>query len=187
MKNAIKILFLAIGLCASVQGAGRNFGLGLVLGDPTGISGKYWTSSTTAFDFNVGWSGYWRQDGYYDPDCNNDRYYRDHYNYCNDRGYNYRDRYGYGWDIFHFHADYLFHNFDAIRSTERFPLYYGPGIAFNYLDYHYTQFGARGNFGIAWMPRRTPLDLFLEIAPTIYLFPGSQFDVNAGLGMRYYF
>jgi hypothetical protein len=187
MKNLFKTLLFTVALCASVQGAGRNFGLGVVLGDPTGFTAKYWTSSTTALDFTVGWAGYWNRDGYYDPDCNSDRFYREHRDYCNDYAYDYRDRYGYGWDIFHFHADYLFHNFDAIRSTERFPLYYGPGLAVNYNDYNFLEFGARGDFGIAWMPRRTPLDIFLEIAPTIMLFPGPHFVVNAGIGARFYF
>ncbi|MDB5102385.1 MAG: hypothetical protein JWP91_74 [Fibrobacteres bacterium] len=188
MKHFIRILFLAIALFGSVQAAGgRNFGLGFALGDPTGFSAKYWTSSNTALDFNLGWAGYWRRDGYYDPECYNNNFYRNHAGYCDDRGYNYRDKYGYGWDIFHIHADYLFHNFDAIRSTERFPLYYGPGISVNYLDYDFLQLGVRGNFGIAWMPRRAPIDVFLEISPTMELFPGPQFDVNAGLGMRFYF
>jgi hypothetical protein len=33
-----------------------NFGLGIVVGEPTGISGKYWTSRTTAIDGAVAWS-----------------------------------------------------------------------------------------------------------------------------------
>jgi hypothetical protein len=187
MKTYIKILFLAITLTTAAQAAGRNFGLGFTIGDPTGFSAKYWTSGTTALDFNLGWSGYWREDGYYDPDCYNDRFYRNNVGYCEDRDYNYRNRYDRGWDIFHMHADYLFHNFDAIRATERFPLYYGPGVAFNYLNYDYTQFGLRGLFGIAWMPRRAPIDLFLEIAPTMYVIPRPDLDIGAGIGMRFYF
>ncbi len=34
----------------------RGFGLGIILGEPTGISAKYWTGSTTALDFGLGYS-----------------------------------------------------------------------------------------------------------------------------------
>jgi hypothetical protein len=187
MGKWILIALLPLLAASAAKAQGRNFGMGLVLGDPTGLSAKYWTSATTALDFAVGWTGYWSREGYYDPDCNNRRFYDTHRNYCDDRAYDYRDRYGYGWDIFHFHADYLFHNFDLIRATERFPLYYGPGVSINYYDYDYLQVGFRGNFGIAWMPRRAPIDIFLEIAPTLNLFPGPDLDVDAGLGARFYF
>lgn len=187
MTKWFSVFAIAFLLAVGAWAEGRNFGLGVVLGDPTGFTAKYWTSSTTALDFGLGWSGYWNQSGYYDPACNDGVFYRDHQGYCDRRSYDYRDRYGYGWDIFHVHADYLFHNFDLIRATERFPLFYGPGIAVNYYDYNYLQIGIRGDFGIAWMPRRAPMDLFLEIAPTLDVFPGPHLGVSAGLGGRYYF
>jgi hypothetical protein len=34
----------------------RGFGLGVILGEPTGLSGKYWTSSTNAIDAGMAWS-----------------------------------------------------------------------------------------------------------------------------------
>lgn len=34
----------------------KRFGLGVVLGEPTGISGKYWTGPTTALDGGVAWA-----------------------------------------------------------------------------------------------------------------------------------
>ncbi len=36
----------------------KKFGLGVMLGEPTGISAKYWTSNTNAFAFGLGWSSY---------------------------------------------------------------------------------------------------------------------------------
>lgn len=34
----------------------KNFGLGIMIGEPTAISGKYWTSNTNAWDFGLGYS-----------------------------------------------------------------------------------------------------------------------------------
>jgi hypothetical protein len=184
MKKLSAVMALSMLAIGTIHAQGRNFGLGLVLGDPTGFTAKYWTSSTTALDFGLGWSGYWGRYGYYDPACDDGYYYDHHRGYCDDH---YRGRYGYGWDVFHVHADYLFHNFNLIRATEKFPLFYGPGVSINYYDYHFLQIGVRGDFGIAWMPRRTPMDLFLEIAPVMELFPAPDFDLNAGLGGRFYF
>ena len=45
------ILFLSV---ANAQSKG--IGLGLIVGEPTGISFKYWTGSTTAFDAALAWS-----------------------------------------------------------------------------------------------------------------------------------
>ncbi len=33
-----------------------QFGLGIVVGEPTGVSAKYWTNGTNAFDFGAAWS-----------------------------------------------------------------------------------------------------------------------------------
>lgn len=57
MKKLVLIIFLLTALF-SVQSfsQSKGFGLGIILGEPTGISAKYWTSSTTAFDFGLGYS-----------------------------------------------------------------------------------------------------------------------------------
>ncbi|HQF42094.1 MAG TPA: hypothetical protein PK073_04200 [Ignavibacteriaceae bacterium] len=33
-----------------------GFGIGIIAGKPTGLSAKYWTTSSTAFDFGLGYS-----------------------------------------------------------------------------------------------------------------------------------
>ena len=43
---------------ATEVGYGRKIGLGFVLGDPTGLSGKYWVGPTNAFDFALGFTNY---------------------------------------------------------------------------------------------------------------------------------
>lgn len=185
--TALTCLFAGI---ASAQG--RNFGLGVVIGAPTGISAKVWTSGTTAVDFALGWSRGNRDGGYWDSRCYDDGYYRNNPGYCRDQAYDwydYGDRYDRRnrWRTFHIHADYLYHNFNAIRGRERFPLHYGPGINLEYWEYEEMLLGVRGNFGISWLPRRAPMDVFLDLAPIVNLFPEAFFDLNVGLGTRFYF
>ena len=53
----VKLLVLAICLSFSEASAqDRDFGLGIIVGEPTGISGKNWLTRTTALDFAAAWS-----------------------------------------------------------------------------------------------------------------------------------
>ncbi|MBT8387347.1 MAG: hypothetical protein KJO12_08030, partial [Ignavibacteria bacterium] len=57
MKQYLIYLLLVIIISASfIQSQDKDFGLGIILGEPTGVSFKYWTSSNTAFDGAVAWS-----------------------------------------------------------------------------------------------------------------------------------
>lgn len=157
--------YIAIAICMffAVQDSAaqqRTFGLGIILGEPTGISAKLWTSRETAFDFGLGWS------------MEGDR--------MNNINYN-------GTSRTHFHMDYLWHSFDAIHSAERFPLYYGIGGRINSGSGYDASVAVRGVFGIAWLPRETPLDVFLELVPMLQLTSSTGFGIDVGLGARYYF
>lgn len=145
----------------SVSAQDRGFGLGFVIGEPTGVSAKLWTSQKNAFDFGLGWS------------VGGDRI-------SNFSGTHSGSR-------IHFHMDYLWHSFDAIKSQERFPLYYGIGGRFNSGGGYDSSFGVRGVFGIAWLPHSTPLDVFLEVVPVLQLTKSTGFGMDAGLGVRFYF
>ena len=140
----------------------RRFGLGLIVGEPTGLSAKLWVSDKTAVDFGLGWS------------VGGDRLY--YYN----GGYD-------GSSRVHFHMDYLWHWFDAIRSYERFPLYTGLGARINLGGGYYSSVALRGVLGIAWLPFNAPFDVFLELVPSLQVMPGTSFGIDAGLGARFYF
>jgi len=47
--------------------------------------------------------------------------------------------------------------------------------------------GIRFPVGVAYLFDDAPVDLFLEVAPTLDLVPGTYLDFDAGLGVRYYF
>jgi len=56
--NKIKILSIIFLLLfiSMTKAQSSGVGLGLIVGEPTGISFKYWTGSTTAFDAALAWS-----------------------------------------------------------------------------------------------------------------------------------
>lgn len=161
----MKRLFLALSIiilffCSKeVDGQNKKFGLGVMIGEPTGISAKAWLSGQNALAIGVAWY------------TGGNRFYKD-FDYSNRT---------------HFHADYLWHSFYAISSNGSFPLFYGIGGAINSGPRFEGTLGARGVLGIAWLPKGTPLDIFLEIVPTLYLINSTGFGIDAGLGARVFF
>lgn len=155
------VLSLIMLLAKPIAAQDHGFGIGLILGEPTGISAKLWTSKQNAFDFGLG------------VGLGGDRIeYEGDYE---------------GEGRIHFHMDYLWHSFDAINSTERFPLYYGIGGRFNSGGGYDASFGVRGVFGIAWFPHSTPIDVFVELVPVFQITPTTGFGIDAGVGIRYFF
>ena len=56
MKKIILIAATFILLTNFTLPQSRGFGLGIVIGEPTGLSAKLWTSSSNALDFAAAWS-----------------------------------------------------------------------------------------------------------------------------------
>ncbi len=157
----VMVFCLMIILAKPITAQDHGFGLGIILGEPTGLSAKLWMSKDNAFDFGLGVS------------LGGDRI-------------KYKGNYDNSGRV-HFHMDYLWHAFNAIRSTERFPLYYGFGGRFNTGGGYDGSFGVRGVFGIAWFPHSAPIDVFLELVPVFQVTPLTGLGIDAGLGVRYFF
>lgn len=151
MKNILlKIVFIITIISGTVFAQSYGFGLGIILGEPTGISAKYWTTGSTAFDFGLGYSL-----------KKNSR--------------------------LHLHADYLFHVNNLFNTTENISLYYGPGARLRLVESGDSRLGFRFDVGLVWVPRNSPIDVFLEIAPLLDIIPSTDFTVNGGVGVRYFF
>ena len=149
-------------LASNAQGQG--FGLGFILGEPTGISLKGWLDDRHAIDGAVAWS------------------------------------LGHGSSM-HVHADYLFHKFEVIKvSKGKLPIYYGPGIRLRFWgdeghwhngEWHHEDgnldFAVRFPIGLNYQFGSDPLDVFLEVVPSLGLIPSTYVDFDGGLGMRYWF
>jgi len=143
-----------------------GFGLGIMLGSPTGVSAKYWTSGDRALDFGVAW-GVWGPGSY-----------------------------------FHLHGDLLFHKMDLVTvPSGKLPLYFGPGLRmrswgggrywhrgqwYEYEGNHNT-LGVRFPVGLAYLFDGAPVDVFLELVPTLELLPGTRFGFDGAIGARYWF
>lgn len=153
------LLLIAFALLFSAQQATaqeKNFGLGVMVGEPSGISAKLWTSNDNALAFGLGWSTY-------------------------------HPRYDDSGSRIHFHMDYLWHSFDAIRSEEQFAFHYGIGGRFKDRGGDNGSLAVRGVAGLNWLPRDTPIDIFFEVAPSLELTPSTGFGIDGALGARFYF
>jgi hypothetical protein len=161
LRCALLILavFVVVQISTSQE---RDFGIGIILGEPTGISAKLWTSRFNAFDFGLGWS------------------------VGGDRIGKYPSSYDGGSRI-HFHMDYLWHSYDVIPSAERIQFFYGLGGRMNSGGGYNSSVAIRGVLGGAWFPSETPIDMFLELVPSLQLSSSTGFGFDAGIGARYYF
>lgn len=163
MKKLMIVAVIMCGMHVNAQDSG--FGAGLMLGSPTGISVKYWLSGDRALDGGLAW-GVWHS-GYV-----------------------------------HLHADYLFHNNSLITvSKGKLPLYYGPGLRvrswtgdeyWHHGKWHETDggrvdIGVRFPVGLAYLFEGAPVDVFLELAPTLDLTPSTGFEIDGAFGARYWF
>lgn len=144
------LLLLLLGSSSPAQDKG--YGIGMILGEPSGLSGKYWLNNINALDFGLGFSF---------TSFNNSR--------------------------IQMHCDYLWNNYNLIKSTEKLIIYYGPGLKVLTGGNNDAKFGLRGVIGIAWYVDTTPIDVFFEVAPVVYLIPGTILKFDGGIGARYYF
>lgn len=151
MKSNLAKIILVIVMFSNLSLAqSKGFGLGVIIGEPTAISAKYWTSNNTAFDFGVGYS--FEKNSY-----------------------------------LNLHADYLFHTKDIFNTAENIALYYGPGAKLRFVEDASARLGFRFDVGLVWVPRNTPIDVFIEIAPLLDIIPETDFSFNGGIGVRYFF
>ena len=151
--------------------ANKTFGLGLELGEPTGLTGKVFVSPKGAIDFGVG-------------------YIYDYYYYG---------------DGVHLYGDFLYHPVSLVSAQAfELPLYVGGGLRywnFRYCfqglcDYGGSALGIRVPVGIAFDFNNTPLDIFIQLVPTLDFAYGDYYNrfrdrtylgIDLSVGLRYYF
>lgn len=152
--------------------ANKTFGLGLELGQPTGLTGKYFLNDSNALDFGLGYiyHSYW-----------------------------------YGDDGLHFYLDYLWHPATLV-SAQPFELPFFIGVGGRYWDFDYcvnrdctyggSALGVRIPLGVALDFNNIPLDIALNLVPTIDFVRGDYYDryrdrthfgIDVSFAIRYWF
>ena len=139
-------LVLGFVVAAQPTPARADFGLGLFLGDPTGLDMKVGLSGRSGLDILFGFT-------------------------------NIHGNTGYG------HLTYLVTPVVAQGSSVLVPVRLGIGAAL-YGPSSDINFAARAPFEVGLRLRRTPLEIYGEIALLLTLFEPVHADVQAGLGFR---
>lgn len=179
MKRFVLGLFVAGALLvgrprlvsATEVGRGRNFGIGFAIGSPTSIVAKYFVSRDNALDFGV---GFW----HFGRDCEGPRDAR----VCRDGGF----------ERLTLNMDYLWQDVIIAGSGAELDWHIGVGGRVWLFDDNYwgEDFAAAARMPVGLdvtFPRPSFLEVFLELAPALYIVPGLDFDIEAFLGVRFYF
>lgn len=156
MKCKIAIIVLLLASASVNARTTDDFGIGIIAGEPTGLSLKYWLDEVYAVDGAVAWS--------------------------------YSEN-----DSLQFHGDYLIHDYDLLED-DAWPIYYGIGARLKLKDddgrgnnRKHAMFGIRVPLGITYLFEDAPMDLFFEVVPVLDLSPDVELDINAAVGLRFYF
>jgi len=153
---------------ATEVGRGRDFGLGVAFGSPTSLVAKYFVGRANALDFGLGfWSYGWG---------------------CRRRGDAPRvcDNYG-AFDLVTVNVDYLWQDGIVAGTGASLDWHIGGGGRVWVGDGTFAA-AARMPVGLDLTFRRPSfLEVFLELAPAVYVVPGLYLDIEAMLGVRFYF
>ncbi|MFI5263194.1 MAG: hypothetical protein ACHQM6_01620 [Candidatus Kapaibacterium sp.] len=145
-----------------------DFGFGLILGDPLGGTIKYWTSPTNALVADIG-------ESYFGvPRIDVD--YLWHFNSFNSRVVL---LYGGIGGAVGFGYDYGYYGVFYSRGEGR-PFYYRYGTTSS------VGIGVRAIFGLTIVPKRTPLEFFLEAGPLLGIVPTFGVGFDLAVGVRFY-
>jgi hypothetical protein len=161
-RTILTVLAIASICCIGVAVAGpEGIGLGLMAGNPSGLSLKVWTGPHVALDAGLGYSYWWN-------------------------GGSAVQVHG---DVL-WHSNSLTQSADGylplyIGLGARVKLADVPH------DYPDTRIGIRIPFGLEYVFSAVPIGLFLELVPTLDLAgvpaDAARFEPNSSIGFRYYF
>ncbi|HNU92247.1 MAG TPA: hypothetical protein PKO25_10285 [Spirochaetota bacterium] len=161
MKKTVYILFplfCAILLYSNKASASGDFGLGFVLGSPSGFTAKYFLNRENAIAGGIG-----------DAAGHGLYLYADYL-------IHFRGILPAREVSFFLGGGGAFHNYHRDRSAKT----WGG-------DKNEKQLEGRMPFGINYVFEPIPIEVFLEIVPALEIIPDVDFHLRAGIGARYYF
>ena len=151
-KMLIMLVLIPVGLLA------QSYGIGIILGSPTGLTGKIMLGRTSAIAVNAGWS-FWPSSGFHMT----------------------------GDYQFLFPGVIADEDGRPINSLIPY-LGLGGRMRFRSNDNDDDddfQAGVRFGGGLEYYP--APIGIFIELYPVVNLVPGTKFTFEGGLGFRIYF
>jgi hypothetical protein len=162
--TAVLIMSIVVGTNAQefpradgIQPAHGLFGMGLIVGEPTGISAKYWLGSDRAVDFALGASFFTD--------------FRAHVTYL------------YHVDVFDNQRVPLYYGIGgSIAGRTGRIAEFGSDTRRDRVG-----LGVRGAVGVSYLVPTAPFDLFIEFGSVLIVFPPAALDIDLSIGMRYYF
>jgi hypothetical protein len=179
MKRTLLTIFAAAGLLAVVGpaahatevGYSRKIGVGVEIGDPTGLSAKLWVSPTNALDFGLGFWTYGNGACFTDQNGNEQ---------CG----------AFGHTNGTFNMDYLWQS-NIIRGTAQLDWHVGGGgrmVWWGGCQSNCIAIAARAPIGLDLMfANPNFLEVFFELAPSFWIVPGVDFGIDGGIGVRLFF
>jgi hypothetical protein len=161
MKWITVALTMVLACCVHARAGHEGLGVGVIVGEPTGISLKTWLNDSQAIDAAAAWS------------------------FSGDDAFQFHaDFLVHNFDLLQgteVHEDLAFYygvggrvklkgekdgrgkDGDDVRMSVRFPL------------------------GISYLFEHAPFDFFLEVVPMLNIVPDTDFGINAAIGARFYF
>jgi hypothetical protein len=162
MKKLI-LISLAFIFSYNVIAQDSGIGIGVILGDPTGFSAKFWMNEKSAVDAALGFEF----NGYISLHAD---FLYHHWSF----------------DIAQDKMLVFFGGGPAIGIGGWHYAYWDDGV---WRDGPYFNLGIRAPGGVAWHFHQMPLECFVEVAPRINIIHHyrSFFTVDGGVGARWYF
>jgi hypothetical protein len=152
----------------TVRAGGGPLGLGIVLGDPTGFTGKYWTGPRTAFDGGLAFA------------------FGDYFLVYGDYLYHFPGALGSTSAFTEALTPYV--GFGALVAFSTGDHYYHENRRVIFRDSDSSVgLGLRIPLGIEWKPPDVPLGVFVELVPGMSVTPNTSAFLEGGIGARYYF
>ncbi len=156
---------------ASEIGHSKKFGIGGILGQPTGFTLKYHFTPNHALTAAVGF-GWWGGTNFHTHVD-----YGYHFDLTKPEPFDLRMYVGGGVKFFYF-------PWDRYNVYDR---YCPPNDPYCHDNYGRVGIGIRAPVGITFNLNKIPLEIFGELAPGLAFLPWIYFFVDAAVGVRYYF
>ncbi|MFP4115299.1 MAG: hypothetical protein ACOCYX_00740 [Spirochaetota bacterium] len=145
-----RYVLLSCAVLVLASAATAQTSLGVILGEPTGLSAKQWLSSDASLDLAVAWS--------FVPE-----------------------------NAFYVHVDYQQHFGDLGLNVDVGRLLFFAGIGPRIYMGEALVIGGRIPLGVVYEFADAPIEMFLELAPGLNVYPRTEFTPFGGLGIRYRF